>query len=374
VVASLALGGCSVFVAKEPPPPPPPRPAPPPVVTPMATHLFPFDPETTEVLGEVQVTQSRHEDTLADIARRFDVGYDELRRANPGVDPWLPGEGTRIVLPTQFVIPDARPEGIVVNVAAMRLFYFPKPAKGAQRVVVTYPIGVGKVGWATPVGTTKVVSKRANPVWTPPASVRKEHAANGDPLPARVPAGPENPLGMFAMNLGWPSYLIHGTNKPPGVGMRASHGCIRLYPEDIAALFEEVAVGTKVTVVNQPLLYGWQGDNLYVQSYPPVVEGKDDSEAPPPVAYDDRVENAIWQQAKPHAGTVDWDLTREVVTEARGIAVPVTRRGLTMETYLASRRQVENAVPEGSNWDGKDGTADGDAVKPVADSGVRGGR
>jgi hypothetical protein len=129
-----------------------------------------------------------------------------------------------------------------------------------------------------------------------------------------------------------------------------------------------------VTVVNQPLLYGWQGNGLYVQSYPPIVEGKDDTVAPPPVVFDDRVQNAIWQQAKPHAGSVDWSLVEQVVTQARGIAVPVTRRGLTIESYLASVRQVENALPEGSNWDGRDGPAASDSVKPVADSGARGRR
>jgi L,D-transpeptidase ErfK/SrfK len=373
---ALALGACATF-EREAPPPPPPAPAapePPPVVAPVATHQFPFDPKSTGVLGELQVTQARHEDTLADIARRFNVGYDELTRANPGVDPWLPGEGTRIVLPTQWVLPDAAPEGIVVNVAAMRLFYFPKPAKNKQRVVITYPIGVGKVGWETPIGTTKIVSKRKNPVWSPPPSVRKEHAEKGDPLPAKVPAGPDNPLGAYAMNLGWPSYLMHGTNKPPGVGMRASHGCIRLYPEDIESLFEMIPVGMQVTVVNQPLLYRWQGNSLYVQSYPPVVEGMDDSVAPPAVVYDDRVSNAIWQQSKTRSGAVNWDLVERVVEQAQGIAVPVTKRGLTFDSYVASARRVENVLPEGSNWDGNDGPPAKGAVKPVADTGVRGRR
>jgi L,D-transpeptidase ErfK/SrfK len=370
---TLALGACATFEPEvlPPPPPPPAAPAPPPVVAPVATHQFPFDPKTTGVLGHLQVTQARHEDTLADIARRFNVGYDELRRANPGVDPWLPGEGTRIVLPTQWVLPDAPHEGIVVNVAAMRLFYFPKPAKNQQRVVITYPIGVGKVGWETPIGTTKIVSKRKNPVWTPPPSVRKEHAEKGDPLPAQVQAGPDNPLGAYAMNLGWPSYLMHGTNKPPGVGMRASHGCIRLYPEDIESLFAMIPVGMQVTVVNQPLLYRWQGNTLFVQSYPPVVEGMDDSVAPPSVAYDDRVANAIWQKSKVHAGAVNWDLVERVVEKAQGLAVPVTKRGLTLDSYVASARPVENVLPEGSNWDGVDEPATKGKVKPVADTGTR---
>ena len=352
----LALGGCSIFQRQQPPPPPPPPP-PPAIKAPLATHLFTYEPGVTTVLGELQVTRARHEDTLADIARRFDVGYDELRRANPGVDPWLPGDGTTIVLPTLFVMPDGPRDGIVVNVAAMRLFYFPKAAKGAPRTVVTYPIGIGKIGWATPIGATKVVSKRKGPVWTPPASVRKEHAANGDPLPARVPAGPDNPLGAYAMNLGWPSYLIHGTNKPPGVGMRASHGCIRLYPEDIESLFDQVAVGTKVTVVNQPLLAAWQGESLYVQSYPVPVEGEDDSKEPAPVVYDDKVAALLRRLAEQHGASVNTPLAEAVVTQARAITVPVTRPGLTMDAYLASARRVENVVPEGSNWDGQDGTA-----------------
>ncbi len=248
VVTLLATAGCSLFQPQPEPQPPPPPPKPQ-YAEPLATHTFAFDPKTTRVVGELQVTFSHHEDTFADIARRFNLGWDELVNANPGVDPWLPGEGTRIVLPTQFVLPDAEPEGVVVNLAALRLFYFPKPEKGQPRTVVTYPIGIGMVGWATPTGSTKIVSKRKDPVWTPPASVRKEHAADGDILPPTVPAGPDNPLGAFAMNLGWPTYLMHGTNKPAGVGMRASHGCIRLYPEDIAVLFQQIPIGTKVTVV-----------------------------------------------------------------------------------------------------------------------------
>ena len=240
LVALGTLAGCSVFMPSEAPPPVPAEPPPPQYAEPLATHTFSYDPKTTGVVGALQATIAREEDTLSDIARRFNLGYDEVVNANPGVDPWLPGAGRRIVLPTQFVLPDAPHDGIVVNLAALRLYYFPKAAKNEPRQVMTYPIGVGMVGWATPTGTTKIVSKRTDPFWTPPASVRKEHAAEGDILPARVPPGPDNPLGAFAMNLGWPSYLMHGTNKPAGVGMRASHGCIRLYPEDIATLFQDI--------------------------------------------------------------------------------------------------------------------------------------
>jgi L,D-transpeptidase ErfK/SrfK len=370
ILATLTLAGCSVFVPKHEAPPPagPPAPA---LLPPLATHAFPFDPKTTGVVGELQVTQARHEDTLADIARRFNLGYDEIRRANPGVDPWLPGEGTRIVLPTQFVLPKAAPEGIVVNLAALRMYYFPKAAKDEPRQVLTFPIGIGKVGWATPEGTTKIVSKRKDPWWTPPASVRKEHAANGDPLPPRVPPGPDNPLGAYAMNLGWPSLLMHGTNKPPGVGMRASHGCIRLYPEDIAAIFDGIPIGTKVTVVNQPLLYRWQDGQLYVQSYPPHLDTEEDTEVAQRGKWDESVANKLFQVAKQHSATIDTTLAEAVVTDAKGLTVPVTKHGLTLETFVASARRVENVLPEGSNWDGKDAPGADDAVKPVADSGVR---
>jgi L,D-transpeptidase ErfK/SrfK len=364
-----ALGGCSVFQAESPAPSGPAEPPKPTALPPLATHTFPYDPKTTTVVGTLQVTHSRHEDTLADIARRFNLGYDEVLRANPDVDPWLPGEGTRIVLPTQFVLPEAPAEGIVVNIAALRMFYFPKPDKDQPRVVMTFPIGIGKVGWATPVGTTKIASKREKPFWTPPASVRKEHEAAGDPLPARVPPGPDNPLGLYAMNLGWPSYLIHGTNKPPGVGMRASHGCIRMYPEDIAAVFPEIPVGMKVTVVNQPLLYRWQEDSLYVQSYPLHEDERDGSGADrkrkkpktPAVKaphYSEALAAKMVQKVKPHGAMLDTALAEQVVNAQQGIAVPVSRERLTLDAMFASARVVENTLPEGATWDGKDVAAE----------------
>ena len=359
------LAGCNVFQPEAKPPVAPPAPPKPVGLPPLATHVFPYDPKTTTVVGTLQVTHSRHEDTLADIARRFNLGYDEVVRANPGVDPWLPGEGTRIVLPTQFVIPEAPAEGIVVNIAALRMYYFPKPKKDEQRVVMTFPIGIGKVGWATPVGTTKIASKREKPLWTPPPSVRKEHEENNDPLPAQVPPGPDNPLGLYAMNLAWPSYLIHGTNKPPGVGMRASHGCIRMYPEDIAMIYPEIPVGMKVTVVNQPLLYRWQGDSLYVQSYPFHEDERDGTgaekkkppqEGTPPKApqYSEALGAKMYQRVKPHGATLDTALAEQVVNDQLGIAVPVTRSHATLESFVSTARVVENTLPEGSTWDGRD--------------------
>ena len=352
-LAMSTLAGCSAFqVEREPPPPPePPKPT---YATPLATHVFPYDPATTGVIGTLQATIANEEDTLTDIARRFNLGYDEVVNANPGVDPWLPKAGTRIVLPTQFVLPQSPHEGVVVNLAALRLFYFPKPAKGEARVVMTMPIGIGMVGWATPTGSTKIVSKRKDPYWTPPASVRKEHAAEGDILPPRVPPGPDNPLGAFAMNLGWTSYLMHGTNKPAGVGMRASHGCIRLYPEDIATIFPLVPMGTKVTVVNQPMLHRVQDGRLYVQSFPPHEELPEARAAAQGQRFTKQVRAQMEQRAQQAGLTVDWALAQQVVDGASGIATPVSQAGTDIESFLASARLVENAIPEGANWDGTD--------------------
>ncbi len=228
------------------------------LAAPIDTHKFVLADAQDDVVGTVQITIASKEDTLPDIARRFDVGYEEIVRANPGVDPWIPGAGRHIVVPTQFILPNAPREGIVINVAAMRLYYFPPHRKDEPQLVYTHPIGIGKVGWSTPEGVTEVVSHVKDPVWRPSAALRIDHRNdNGEDLPPVVAAGPDNPLGKYEFRLGWPSYLIHGTNKPYGVGLRSSHGCVRLYPEDIEKIFQMVPNGTQVRVVNQPFLFGW---------------------------------------------------------------------------------------------------------------------
>jgi L,D-transpeptidase ErfK/SrfK len=184
--------------------------------------------------------------------------------------------------------------------------------------------------------------------------VRREHAAEGDILPARVPAGPDNPLGAFAMNLGWPSYLMHGTNKPAGVGMRASHGCIRLYPEDIATLFPQLPIGTKVTVVNQPLLYKVQDGRFYVQAFPPHEEHPEAKAAAQGKRINKKVQERMTQRAKPAALTLEWPLIEQVVNAAQGIAMPVSQPATDVEQFLASARLVENRIPAGATWDGSD--------------------
>ncbi len=225
-----------------------------------------------DVLGELALTTTVREDTIADIARTYSQGYKEMRLANPGVDPWLTGEDTEIVIPSQYVLPDVPRSGIVINVAEMRIYHFQPPRQGQPQEVATYPVSIGRQDWATPHGATKVVSKVKDPSWTPPASIRREHAAEGDILPAVVPAGPNNPLGRFALRLGFNGYLIHGTDKPFGIGMRVTHGCMRLYPEDIERVFHSVPVGTTVRIVNQPYKLGVSGGKLLLEVHPALEE------------------------------------------------------------------------------------------------------
>lgn len=344
------------------------EPAPPPLPLGEATHRFMLAPGD-DVVGRVQVTVAKHEDTFADLARRFNVGYAELVRANPGVDPWLPGEGTEIVLPTEFILPDSPREGLVLNLAQMRLYYFPKPEKGAPKdapvEVVTHPIGIGKVGWATPEGSTKVVSHVKDPTWTPPLSVRREHEKEGDILPPKVPPGPDNPLGRHMMRLGWPSYLIHGTNKPPAVGMRASAGCIRLYPEDIAQVYELVPDGTKVTVVNQPFLFGWRGGELLLQAYEPLVDDDRDWTDVPKVLKQKlrKPKLPAWKRAAEHSDAIDWEAVSLAAAEPRGIAYPIgpgAGAGRDLAAIVAAAPRVQNAIPAGATWNGVEDQYAGD--------------
>lgn len=350
---AFILAGCQNF-AHKPPPVVETPPAPPAIHEPLATHIFQIDPDADDVIGALQVTKIRGEDTFSDIARRFNLGYEEVVRANPGIDPWLPGEGREIVLPTQFVLPQAPREGLVINLAQLRVFYFPKRKDGELQTVITHPIGIGKVGWSTPVGTTKVTTKVKNPTWYPPASVRKEHREAGDPLPAKVPPGPDNPLGAYKMNLGWPSYLVHGTNKPYGVGMRSSHGCIRFYPEDIAELFGRIAIGTKVTVVNQPFVFGWHQGAMYVQAFPVLEDDERDHPKAADALLNAAITDEMWQKVKAHDAKIDLEVVNGVVEKPRGIAIPVSRGTLTVDEYIYMARHVENRLPAGATWNGKE--------------------
>src|SRR6202522_3069254 len=356
-IGALTLGACTLFRSShvEPPPPPvaPPPPAPE-LPKPNATHKFEID-SGNDIVGYVQKTIVGKDDTLPDIARRFDVGYEEILTANPGVDPWLPGVGREVVVPTQFILPAAPHEGLVVNVAAMRIFSYPPHKKGEPQIVYTHPIGIGKVGWKTPEGTTKIISRQKDPVWVVPKSVRDEHAEDGETLPAQVPAGPDNPLGAYMFRLGWPSYLIHGTNKPYGVGMRSSHGCMRLYPEDIAVFFDLIPIGTKVTVVNQPYLFGWRDGTLYLQAYAVMEDdsrnwSKDRKRLLAKLLHP-KERGKIAQ----HDDEIDWQRVGDLAHTPRAVPVPVTGSQNGVDGVIAQGVLVENTLPEGSNWDGQSG-------------------
>jgi L,D-transpeptidase ErfK/SrfK len=284
-------------------------------------------PAAGDLIGEYAEVVAVHDDTLIELARRYGLGYEEVVNANPGVDPWLPGEGTLVRLPLRRVLPDAPREGIVVNLPEHRLYYFPPAKPGEPRVVVTYPISVGKMDWSTPIGLTHVAAKIKDPPWYPPESVRTEHAARGDILPKVVPAGPDNPLGLYAMRLAIPggAYLIHGTNKPAGVGMQVTHGCMRLYPEDIEELFKRVAVETPVRIVNQPHKVGWDAGQLFAEVHPPLEATESGIFEPDRTALARLIANAV--RSRGDAGPVVWARAESAFEEARGIPVAVTPPG-----------------------------------------------
>lgn len=230
-------------------------------------------PGDIDIFGQIQTITVSRAETLLDVARHYDIGQDEMMLANPDVDRWLPEDGAKVVLPLRFIIPQAERAGLVINLPEMRLYYFPEPTKGQKSEIITHPVSIGRMDWNTPLGKTTVVRKQKNPTWIPPQSLRKEAIDDGrPPLPGIVPAGPDNPLGGYALYLGLSGYLIHGTNKPLGVGMRVTHGCMRLYPEDIEKLFNAIPTGTPVQIVNQPIKPGWLGDLLYIELHPPLEE------------------------------------------------------------------------------------------------------
>jgi len=318
--------------------------------------------EGDEVFGEIHVIEAQHEDTFVALARTYNVGYEELRQANPGVDEWLPGEGTKITIPSLYVLPRAPRRGVVVNVAELRLYYFPNESgplpegvAPGSRKVVTHPISIGRMDWSTPLGTTTVTGKVANPSWYPPQSIRDEHAARNDILPRVVPAGPDNPLGKHALRLGLASYLIHGTNKPSGVGMRVTHGCIRMFPEDIEALYKTVPTGTLVNIVNQPVKIGWTADgSLYLEAHPALHESNVDGES---VAAADAAETiqespltslmrAYIAATDERRVELDWEAAERVAQFGSGVPEAVSIPGSA--TSVTTEIAATSANPDGA--------------------------
>jgi L,D-transpeptidase ErfK/SrfK len=267
-----------------------------------------------DVIGEPAQTEARQQDTLPDIARQNHLGFDEIIAANPGVDTWLPGAGKMVRLPLVHLLPDVPRSGIVVNLPDGRLYYFRNDDHN-RAVVETHPISVGQMDWKTPLGVTKIVQKEKRPTWYPPKSVREKHLQDGDVLPESIPPGPDNPLGEYALRLGIPggAYLIHGTNNAVGVGMQITHGCIRLYPEDIEFLFGEVAVGMPVHIVNQRIKTGWLDGALYLEVHHPL-DGTDAKDIEDLTS----LTRAIVAATTTHRVTIDWDTAERVFEEANG--------------------------------------------------------
>jgi L,D-transpeptidase ErfK/SrfK len=281
-------------------------------------YLLEAPPPSKDLVGRLTFHETRGEDTLVDLAPALGVGYVELLAANPGVDPWLPGE-TRLAVPSARLLPSGKREGIVVNLGDLHLYYFEK--SGA---VHAYPIGIAKDGYATPLGVTTVKGKKEKPTWVPGESARRD-----DPkLAAQVKPGPDNPLGEYALYLGWPTYLIHGTNFPAGVGRHSSRGCIRLYPKDIAELFALVEPGTPVRVVNEPVKLGWIAGELYLEVNPDADQSLelDETGKYPAAAAAPGLRAQVTKAAGKQVASVDWVTVDSIGMRRYGIPSRVTRR------------------------------------------------
>jgi L,D-transpeptidase ErfK/SrfK len=272
-----------------------------------------------DVIGRLGYIRLEKGDTLPDIARHFSLGLNGVIATNPGVDVWVPEPGKRIMLPLSFILPDAPRKGIVINLAAMRLFQF--QGNREPLTVLTYPVGVGTEERPSPQGLMRVDRKVSRPTWHVPVSIANDHRKKGDILPAKVPPGPDNPLGEYALYLSAQSYLIHGTNKPASIGLRATNGCIRLYPEDIKRLYENTPVKTAVSMVNQPYLVGQSNGVVYLEVHG-SMEDVDADEL-------DKIYKKLRAIEKGSGRTLDWSNVKKVLAEARGIPVPVfeTRPG-----------------------------------------------
>jgi L,D-transpeptidase ErfK/SrfK len=290
-----------------------------------ATFFLPTD--GSNVVGQLQVVSVDSRNTLLDIARHYDLGYEEITVANPGISVWLPGEGTRIVVPTEFILPPRPWQGIVVNIPQRRLFYFPRHQAKERATVVTFPIGIARPGWPTPLGTTRIMAKYKDPSWIVPKSIQEEQRRQGEAnFPDYFPPGPTNPMGMLALETGFPQIFIHGTNRPWGVGMRVSHGCLHLYPEHAAYLFPEVPVGTPVRTINQPVMVGNRGDLLYLSVFEPVDGYPED-------------QGSLLTQAMDalalYDAPVDWKRVEQVVDTKRIVPIPVSVGAPSLDEILA---------------------------------------
>ena len=306
---------------------------------------FALPPVGEQIIGELKAVRASRDETLLDIALRNDVGYEAIVAANPEIDPWLPEEGAWVTVPTQFILPDTAWEGIVINLPEMRLYYYPKPKPGEQAMVITYPISIGSEGRNLPIGMSQISEKKVNPAWLVPESIRAEHAGEGEILPAVVPPGPDNPLGKYSMRLGNSSYLIHGTNKSFSIGMRVSHGCIRMYPEDIEALFPLVPSGTPVRIINQPFKAGWRDDELYIEAHAPLREKK----FAPNSSHFTEMVAAVIGASDIILDEMSWEMSQLVAEQYQGIPTKIlpTKAG---ESLLRTTATLRPDLIPGDTW------------------------
>ena len=283
---------------------------------PLSAAVFPLTP-TTDIVGEMQVTTTRYEDSFITLAAKYNVGFEELVQANPKIDPWIPGEGTLVMIPSRYVLPArAQRKGIVINLAELRLYYF--PIDGTK--VYTYPIGIGRmdVDWKTPLGNLTIIQKQENANWYVPQSIKEEARLEGRTMPDFIPPGPDNPMGKHKMRLSNPSYLVHGTNKENGIGRRVSHGCINMFNADVAELYDLMPIGTPVNIMHQPYKVGWKDGYLWLEAHRVLEDYEDNGD------YSLEALMTVTQHATGNMqANIDWDLAKSFYGDTQGIPMVI---------------------------------------------------
>jgi L,D-transpeptidase ErfK/SrfK len=287
-------------------------------------------PKEGNMVGEMRVVTASAASTLLDIARHYDLGTEEIAGANPGVDMWVPKPGQRVVLPTIYILPPKPWTGLVVNVGARRLYYFPTPSRGEAPVVITYPLGIARDNWPTPIGMTRIAAKVRNPSWVVPKDILEEHVKNGNPLPKVVPPGPENPMGLLALRTAMEGIYIHGTSEPWGVGDRVSHGCMHLYPEDVAEIFPRIPVGAPVRIIDQPFQVGERDGVLYMAGYEPLADYHN------PKSPEQRAVDAVTSYQGKHTLLIDWGVVKKIAKDETTVPLPIMPGAPDMAPFIAS--------------------------------------
>lgn len=291
-------------------------------------RTYPLPPAGSSVVGEMFMVKAGRGESVSSIARRYNVGVDEVVAANPQLRSRYIPAGAEVVIPALYILPEKPWRGIVINLPEKRMYYFPE----GKRVVETYPVGIGRMGdeTSTPLMTTRIIEKKENPEWRPPESVKIEAAANGIELPEIMPPGPKNPLGDYMMRLGSPSYLIHSTNRPSGVGSRVSSGCIRMFPEDIETLFPKVVVNTPVKIIHEPFRAGWAQNTLFFEASMPLEEHS--------FSFNRRsLMETIADELDQPPYDIDWDKARRVARARNGVPYPVGYRHISASAKTAEK-------------------------------------